>query len=268
MTRNDLPEQEPVGQDDVTLIPHDGRRRVYEHVRRAGPVDVTDLRQALFPDSPRALRYHLCQLRRRGLVTIDGDRVRHSLDLASLASTTCVDLPAIDGHVVLRPATLTDHDALRDLLQAAATRDRYVAGASLSHILDPSEGRIQWESRDVGALYVATVEAVVCGWVHVNRCPTQYQRHTAELSGGVHADWRRRGLGSALLSHAVDWTLQGDVERLVQTLAATNDAGIEFLTARGWTIDATLTDAYCIDGDLVDAVRLTTSSADATRTSA
>jgi len=76
------------------------------------------------------------------------------------------------------------------------------------------------------------------------------------LTVGVLSNYRRTGIGSALLERAFDWARDHDFEKLYNSVPATNEAAISFLESHGWETEAVRRDHYRIDGAYVDEVML------------
>ena len=71
---------------------------------------------------------------------------------------------------------------------------------------------------------VAVAEDRVIGHLNVSREENPVTRHVASLGMAVERQWRRRGVGSALLEAALEWAHSVGVEKLALTVYPDNDA--------------------------------------------
>ena len=237
-------------------IPNDERRAVYEYVSDRGPVRRRRLRRELFPTDRRALRHHLALLRRRGLVAEDGERVRVAVDVDRLAEPKAVDLPALDGPLRIRPATDGDRAELLDVVRSVAAERPHAGAETFAERLSAAETLQRRDAERRRVVHVATVAGAVCGWTHLEASTRERLRHTATLTGGVAEAYRGAGVGSELLEYAVEWAADRGYEKLYQNLSSANRTGVDFLTERGWTVEATRDDRYLVEGSYADEVIL------------
>jgi len=106
--------------------------------------------------------------------------------------------------------------------------------------------------------FVATVDGEVVGWVHIDVNETEKLHHTAELTVGVLDEYRGKTIGSELLDRGVGWASNHGIEKIYNSLPATNERGIEFLEDHGWETEAVRANHYKFDDDYVDEVMMAT----------
>lgn len=237
-------------------IPNDGRRAVYEYVAERGTVPRRRLRRDLFPNDRRALRHHLAVLERRGLVATDGDRVRHGVDIDRLAEPKAVDLPTYEEPLRLRPAVDSDRAEVVDLVRSLAGDGLTPEAETSAHRLAADAALHRRDSERHRVVYVATVSETVCGWARLEASTRSRLRHTATLTGGIGKPHRGAGIGGELLKYVVEWATARGYEKLYQNVSDANRAGIDFLTERGWIVEATLEGRYRHEGSYADEVIL------------
>jgi putative acetyltransferase len=75
-----------------------------------------------------------------------------------------------------------------------------------------------------GARLVAVADGRVVGDLGITREKHAALRHVAELGMSVSRDWRRRGIGSALLVQALRWAAWSGVERVMLSVYPHNEA--------------------------------------------
>ena len=130
--------------------------------------------------------------------------------------------PPPDG-VEIRPARPADARQSRRLLAEVAAEGRYIRTEE-----------VRWGVRDIRKHYrrswttseatiVAIADGRLIGTLGLAREPHPVTRHVASLGMQVAADWRSRGVGSALLAEAFRWARWAGVEKLALTVYADND---------------------------------------------
>ena len=153
-----------------------------------------------------------------------------------------------------------------DLAQIVAIYNQAVAQRFATADLEPVtvEQRASWfHEHDPATLpiYVADRDDAVVGWcsLSAHRPGRAALRRTAEISYYVHADCRRRGIGTALVSHAMKNAPQLGKHVLFGILLEKNTASINLLKKCGFELWGRLPDAASIDGELVSHVYYGTS---------
>jgi GNAT superfamily N-acetyltransferase len=103
--------------------------------------------------------------------------------------------------ILVRPATEADLDAVIDGLALIAAEDRWIATQSPVDHGKRRLGLVQTLQRDDGQVFVATVGEIMVGHLVI------FARHGGllEFGIGVRADWRGKGVGSALLIVCIAW---------------------------------------------------------------
>lgn len=79
-------------------------------------------------------------------------------------------------------------------------------------------------------------------------------RHVAEIGIGVAAGWRDAGLGSALLTTAIEWCRQRGLVKLELSVFANNERAIRLYQRYGFREEGRRTAKYRISGEYVDEV--------------
>ncbi|MDS0477274.1 GNAT family N-acetyltransferase [Natrinema sp. 1APR25-10V2] len=240
----------------ATEITNEERRTVYEYVVEHGPVRPRRLQEELYPYDRRAIDHHLALLEQNGLLVETDDRVRVTADLNRVAETKTVGLSGFDSPVEFRPATEADRAELVSVIRSMAGEQPAVETAPTLAMVTDGGTLHRRDSTGERAVYVATLEDTICGWVHIDATARSKIAHTATVTGGVVESRREAGIGTRLLAYARQCADRCGYEKLYQHLPATNQQGIDFLVDRGWTIEATRDDHYLLDGSYVDDVIL------------
>jgi len=138
------------------------------------------------------------------------------------------------GSVVVRDAEAADAAALVHIWEQ-------VAGSVRSSLAPTSAGDarraiLRLDTDPSERLLVAEVDDVPVGVVHLRRQPLSpiHDEDAVHVSSlHVLGDHRRRGVGSALLTAAVDWAEEKDTDHLVASVAASARDSNRFLARLG-----------------------------------
>jgi ribosomal protein S18 acetylase RimI-like enzyme len=226
------------------------RKRVYRYVERHGPVDPSLAARATDTDL-ESFHHHVAMLRRDDLVEeTDDGRLTVAVHPGEAEQFTEAGVS-----YAVRPARQADLSGLVGVIREVAAATSVSAEAVAEEIAyeDTVIRRTPTQSR---VAFVATVSEDVVGWSHVEVAELPKLSGTATTTVGVLDAYRRHGIGSHLLQRAVGWAAARDCRKVYDNLPATSEAGIAFLGANGWHVEATRTDHYDIDGEVVDEVML------------
>lgn len=229
---------------------HRGRKDIYQYVEGNGEVRPREVRRALGMES-REFGHHVELLRRDGLLAeTDDGRLR-------VAYTQVDEETHDDGEIAftVRGARQADISGLVGLIRTAVDED-YVVAENVADVLDHEQVLLRNNDVESRVFFVACVEEDVVGWVHVTSPELEKLAHTAELTVGVLERYRGHGIGAALLDRGVAWSRDQGYEKLYNSVPATNERAISFLSAHGWREEARRPDHYRIDGDAVDEVMM------------
>ncbi len=141
----------------------------------------------------------------------------------------------------------------RDLLDGVARERRWLA-----YLEAPPLPRIRRfvlnGLRNGMAHYVAIDDGRIVGWCDVNPKTHETQRHSGVLGMGVAVDYRGRGIGTALLTEAVDAALARGLSRIELVVRADNDAAIALYERHRFEHEGRLRDYMVVDGVSFDAL--------------
>lgn len=128
-----------------------------------------------------------------------------------------------------------------DLPAIVEIYNQAVAMRTATADLDPVtvEGRRPWLAEHHGGthpVFVAEDSGTVTGWCSISpyRPGRMALRHTAEISYYVHEDFRRRGIGSRLISHALGRCPSLGVRTLFAVLLDINTPSVGILEKFGF----------------------------------
>jgi RimJ/RimL family protein N-acetyltransferase len=138
--------------------------------------------------------------------------------------------------VVIREATPKDAAALVALAQAVSAEPEGWLLAAGSWRTPAEERRYLKALRRYphAAVFVAETEEGVVGRLSLARDPHPASAHVADLGLMVAAPYRRRGIGRALLSRAVEWARQAGVRKLELHVFPHNAAAIALYESFGF----------------------------------
>jgi RimJ/RimL family protein N-acetyltransferase len=153
--------------------------------------------------------------------------------------------------VVVRPATVDDLDAVVDLYAAVAEEARWI-GAEAP--VDKTERRTKFESsihRDDAEFFVADADGRIVGELGIEVAGYG----VADFGMMVAADARGRGVGSALLTAAIEWARTAGAHKIALQVWPDNEAAIALYRKFGFEHEGRLRRHYRRrNGELWDAV--------------
>jgi RimJ/RimL family protein N-acetyltransferase len=104
------------------------------------------------------------------------------------------------------------------------------------------------------AVYVADDDGRIVGRLSIARDIHPASQHVADLGLMVAADYRRRGIGRALLDQAVAWARDAGVQKLELHVFPWNEPAIRLYESFGFEQEGLRRGHYIRDGELVDAM--------------
>ncbi|MEF8851105.1 MAG: GNAT family N-acetyltransferase [Haloarculaceae archaeon] len=231
---------------------HDDRRDIYEYVERHGSVEPDRARRALNME-PRAFGHHVAILKRDGVLKEAGDELRIAYE-----DELETEFQSAGVEVHIRRAREEDLTGLVGVIRRSIGGGTYVDAETVADVVDHEEVLLRHNELESRVFFVATVDDEVVGWVHIDINEAEKLNHTAELTVGVLEEYRGRSIGSELLDRGVEWAAENGIEKIYNSIPATNQRGIEFLEDHGWETEAVRENHYKFDGDYVDEVMMAT----------
>jgi ribosomal protein S18 acetylase RimI-like enzyme len=230
--------------------------------------------------SPTEFEHHVAALTEAGHLHEEDGTLRVAVE----ADTETFELD--DGTpVAVRLAREDDSDGVRAVMGTVAGEGTSIVAESVAEALD-DEPVLRRTDRRSRVFFVATLgkrgaeggdergeepdeerdedggepvtDGDVVGWVHLHAPELEKLRHTAELTVGVLPDHREQGIGSRLLARGLQWADAQGYRKVYQSVPATNETAVDFLTDRDWTVEATREDHYLVEGEYVEEVMLAT----------
>ena len=149
------------------------------------------------------------------------------------------DAPPPKG-ITVRPAVPADAASFLESYRSVAAEERFIRTERVTFSVRRIRGRFRRSWTDAEATIVAVAGDRVVGSLGVRRDDHPVTRHVATLGMHVVADWRGRGIGSALLADAIAWARWAGVEKLELSVYPDNTAAIALYRRFGFVEEGTL----------------------------
>jgi ribosomal protein S18 acetylase RimI-like enzyme len=231
-------------------IDHDDREDIYEYVERNGATEPETVRRALGMER-RAFGHHIAILKRDSVIEEVEEKLRVAFDAGEEQEYSHDDIS-----FTIRQAREEDLTGLVGAIRQAIGGGEYVKAETVADVVDSEGVLIRHNEIESRMFFVACVEGEVVGWVHIKHTDLEKLSHTAELTLGVLEEYRGHEIGTQLLDRGVEWANEQDLEKLYNSIPATNEQAIEFLEQRGFETEAVRKDHYKLNGDYIDEVMM------------
>jgi putative acetyltransferase len=126
--------------------------------------------------------------------------------------------------VVVRPARPSDARSFLQMWRSVVAEQRFVRTDSVQRSTRHYRRHFRRSWEDERAVLLAVHRGRVVGHLDISREESGATRHIASLGMAVAADWRRRGVGSALMAEAIRWACEAGVEKVALSVYPDNDA--------------------------------------------
>src|SRR3990172_8891811 len=158
----------------------------------------------------------------------------------------------------VRPATPSDARKVVDYLRAIL-QDRQSSIADQDEmILDVMTGREHLRrilENPLSCVYVAETENEIVGFLTCECGRRRKIRHTAEIGMSVRDDYRRQGVGSALLEVVETWAREtGRIRKITLNVFETNVSALRLYEKYGFEVEGVLKEHINLDGEYLNLV--------------
>jgi ribosomal protein S18 acetylase RimI-like enzyme len=221
--------------------------RIYARIEREGAVPHDELRDRIPLDAESVAERTLELVRGGYLVDVNG-----VLELG-LGAGDSEPVDIADG-ATIRAGRQRDLSALADTIRRVVADVHYPSADAFVSSLERERVLKRYNGTETRMVFVAAVGEEIVGWVHLGASATQRVRRTVELTLGVSADHRRRGIGTHLLQRGTEWGTANRFRTFRQRIAGSNDGALAFLDGHGWEKRTIRRDQYAHDGDRIDEV--------------
>ena len=156
----------------------------------------------------------------------------------------------------VRPATPHDANALVELAESVGREDgRWILGTGPWRAVADERRYLRTIQRHPdAAVFVAEDGGDIVGRLSLSRDPHPASRHVADLGLMVAESHRRHGLGTALLSQAVEWARASGVRKLELHVFPWNEGAIALYEAVGFRQEGYRARHYLRDDGYADAI--------------
>lgn len=111
----------------------------------------------------------------------------------------------------------------------------------------------EFAAADNSIFLVAVADGQIMGVLTCRGAPRQAIRHTTQLGMTVHREWRDRGVGRALLTHAVEWARGTGVVKRIELYVFVSNARARHLYEKfGFQIEGQRRQSVFRDGEYFD----------------
>jgi L-amino acid N-acyltransferase YncA len=132
---------------------------------------------------------------------------------------------------------------IEDLPAIVAIYNQAVPGKRSTADLEPLRpvDRLTWfneHTPDRYPIYIAAIDGVIAGWCSLSayRPGRMALRFTAEISYYIGDDFHRKGVASALISHAIDSCRHLSIKSLLAIVLSRNEASVRLLEKFGYQL--------------------------------
>jgi putative acetyltransferase len=145
------------------------------------------------------------------------------------------------SRVEVRPARPRDAGQVLTLVRSVAAEGRFIRTERVPWTLRELRRQFRRSWTSTSARIVAVAGGVVVGDLGIKREEHAVLRHVAELGMSVAREWRRRGVGSALLAEAFRWARWAGVEKVTLTVYPENERALALYRKFGFAEEGRLT---------------------------
>lgn len=149
--------------------------------------------------------------------------------------------------MLIRDTVPGDAQAVAALIDTVARERRYLAATS-GFSEESTAAFIASVQAARGVHLVAVVDGAIVGWCDIARVAFEGMTHVGRLGMGVHAAFRGRGLGKALLAAALDRASRQGFERVELEVFRSNTAAVRLYQAHGFLPEGVKVAARKLDG--------------------
>lgn len=124
----------------------------------------------------------------------------------------------------VRPSHPGDARSFRELFRGIVAEERFIRTESVRRRAGHYRKQLTRSWGHDQASIVAVAGRRVVGHLSISREEHPVNRHVASIGMMVAPDWRRRGVGAALMDEALRWAREMRVEKLALTVYPDNEA--------------------------------------------
>ncbi|MEL0011832.1 MAG: GNAT family N-acetyltransferase [Alphaproteobacteria bacterium] len=103
-------------------------------------------------------------------------------------------------------------------------------------------------------IFVAEIDNELAGFAICRRHPPPERNTILQLDLGVDDRYRRRGFGSALVLHTIDWARNSDIHRIQLAVVAENAAALSLYEKHSFVTEGTLRRGFRLGSNFHDVL--------------
>jgi RimJ/RimL family protein N-acetyltransferase len=157
---------------------------------------------------------------------------------------------------IIREATLDDTQALIAFVKRNENEPNLLAepGAFNFTVEQEREFLQRFAAAENSIFLVAEHDRQIVGTLGCSGASHRTKKHVVSIGIAVHPDYRRQGIGAALIKSAIEWAQSTlSVRRMELSVFARNQAAIRLYERFGFEIEGRHRQAYCKNGEFIDS---------------
>jgi RimJ/RimL family protein N-acetyltransferase len=160
-----------------------------------------------------------------------------------------------DGRTaVLRAAVPDDAGSITEYVNIVGAEGKFLLRERATWTIEEERRTLAAADGQYSVFVLAEVSGRLSGLINLSRGRWAKDSHLAEFGMSCLPECRGVGLGTALLTHGIDWARSVGVRKLTLEVFSTNDRAIRLYGKMGFVEEARLRGQYVIDGVPVDGV--------------
>ena len=136
--------------------------------------------------------------------------------------------------ILIREAAPADAATTVHMIDVIAREEVYFLRSRFLMSKENERTFISEATRRGDGFLVAEHEGELVGWISLERGRAEFTRHAADLGLGVLPEYRGLGIGTALLTCALDWARENRIEKLTLRVRASNSRAIQLYRGMGF----------------------------------
>jgi RimJ/RimL family protein N-acetyltransferase len=158
--------------------------------------------------------------------------------------------------VTIRKAEDTDAAQLIDLINTVGAEKIYIVIERFAHTVEWEKNYIK-NLNPLNLLYmVAELDRGIVGLLSLERETYKKTRHLASLGMVILKEYRREGIGFALVESSLEWAKKKGIEKIVLSCFSTNFAAIELYKRSGFKEESIRRRQFIVNGEYVDEIQM------------
>jgi RimJ/RimL family protein N-acetyltransferase len=154
----------------------------------------------------------------------------------------------------IRFAGPDDAAAITELVNEVGSERRHVLRERATWTLEEERATLATADGTYSVFLVVEVDGRLSGLLDIARGRWPKNAHVAELGMSCRAELRRHGIGTALLTEALEWARSVGVRKVNLEVFATNAPAIALYRSMGFEEEGRRHREFLIEGELVDGI--------------